>query len=288
LSQKGAERGIQISNEILKVLNDGAEKTEYLVSKIASKNIKNFMVKAELLRLERLGLLQRKVLDEGDPLNFSSWSLTDKGRKMLRTATQTTQPYISIVAKSEIEMTQAKVQDELRTVRIVTTCPHEFRGQFHQLDAQDSTEVLRQLFSESVSEVKIVTPYLDNVIIDRFEKELEKMSRKGVKLKLIFRDYNLQTQNAIHALKQIFEGNFAWRRVSTPVTEGMRGQSARGIHAKFILIDKKIVLVSSMNLTVNSMNYNIEIGVLLSITSVVEQIDEIFNILWVSSKVDRD
>jgi phosphatidylserine/phosphatidylglycerophosphate/cardiolipin synthase-like enzyme len=68
----------------------------------------------------------------------------------------------------------------------------------------------------------------------------------------------------------------------------MRGQSARGIHAKFILIDKKIALVSSMNLTVNSMNYNIEMGVLLSITSVVEQIDEIFNILWISSKVDRD
>jgi len=277
LNQRAA--GKAMISRVLGVLKEnGKVVTDELVSKLSSYNVKDFVIKSELLRLEKLGLIQREVLDENDPLNCSSWSLTHKGRNELRSGRLESQ----FPEKTEPRRTEARVES-LKEVRIVTTCPRELRKQFERLEVQDSVETLKQLLLQADREIKIVTPYLDNVIIDRFEGELERIGKKGVKIRLIFRDYNLQTQNAIDALKEIFENNFSWRRISTPVAQGVRGQSARGIHAKFIVIDRKIALITSMNLTVNSMNYNMEIGAMIANPGIVRQIDEIFEVLWEAS-----
>jgi len=277
LNQRTA--GKAMISRVLEVLKEnGKVATEELVSKLSSNSVKDFVIKSELLRLEKLGLIQREVLDENDPLNYSLWSLTHKGRNELRSARLESH----FPEKTGAKRTEARVEN-LREIQIVTTCPRELRKQFERLEAQDSVETLKQLLLQADREIKIVTPYLDNVIIDRFEGELERIGKKGVKIKLIFRDYSLQTQNAIDALKEIFENNFSWRRISTPVAQGVRGQSARGIHAKFVVIDRKLVLITSMNLTVNSINYNMEIGAMIAIPDVVRQIDEIFEVLWGAS-----
>ncbi len=269
----------EVANRILGILEkDGPSKTMQLVARIASEDIKDFLVKAELLRLERLGLLQREVLDDRDPLNNSTWALAERGRLMLTESGK--EPYSSVVQQAEAESIQ---EDIRKSVEVVTTCPREYRDRFSRLDSKDSVDVVRSLFESASHEVKIVSPYVDNVLIDRFENELERMSKDRVRLKLLFRDYNPQTQNVVHALRLIFGDNFEFRRIFTPIGPGGRGQSIRGIHAKFMILDKKIVLLSSMNFTVNSMNYNIETGLLVSIARVVEQLDEIFSILWTNA-----
>jgi len=273
-TKKAKEDPSKTSLEVLRivVLKDDSTTVE-LISKGKAEGIRDFVVKAELLNLERAGLVIRKVLDQNDPLNNSSWRLTQSGSEALKVA------ITARIPAQAISSDRSRDLGEDSEVQVVLTCPPDFKQQFASLDTKESVEILKTLFLGATAEIRIVSPYIDNVIIDRFEHELQALAERGVKLRIIFRDYNTQTQNAIHWLKVIFKENFAWRRIWTPVSGG-RGQSARGVHAKFFVIDNETTLISSMNLTVNSINYNIEIGILVHNKTTVEKVIRIFEILW--------
>jgi hypothetical protein len=236
-------------------------------------NIADFIVRAELLNLENAGFTTRNVLDPSDPLNNSSWQLTPRGSEALGNVS----PIPSeVTARGR---TEVAATEDISGVQIVMTCPADFKRQFANLATEESVDILKRLFDAASTEVRLVSPYLDNVIVDRFQNELQSLAKRDVKLRLIFRDFNPQTQNMIQWLKVAFGDNFAYRRIWTPLAGG-RGQSARGVHAKFMIIDNHTALVSSMNLTVNSINYNIEIGVLIKDKISVGKVGRIFDILW--------
>lgn len=271
--KKGKEPG-NASYEILGVVSIGPRQTTGAIVSLAKvQNIPDYIVKAELLNLERVGFVARQVLDKNDPLDKALWTITREGSDALRKGPPTG-PAPPLRASNETIDPPV-----IPGVQVVMTCPADFKLQFANIATEESVTILKRLFTEASSEMRLVSPYLDNVIVDRFESELRSLAKKGVRLRIIFRDLNPQTQNAIHWLKMNFGDRFAYRRIWTP-TAGGRGQSARGVHAKFFVIDDHTALLSSMNLTVNSINYNIEVGALIKDKSTVSTVIRIFDILW--------
>lgn len=81
-------------------------------------------------------------------------------------------------------------------------------------------------------------------------------------------------------VQAITNNDIAKNELSTLKIDARQWNKSKSMHAKVIIIDDKIAILGSHNLTQNAMGLNIEVSCVLENEILAKQLSDYFNLLW--------
>jgi len=135
-------------------------------------------------------------------------------------------------------------------------------------------EISREL-SQAQKEVLICSPWITH-LVDELSNFKKKEGDKRIKLKIITRLVKEDIKRGITDLEKfrVLKNDF-----------GAEIRYNNNLHAKMIIIDNLVAIISSANLTKKGMNVNYEAGVSLKNKEMVERSSQFFNDVWKESEL---
>ena len=127
------------------------------------------------------------------------------------------------------------------------------------------------LFSSSLHEVLICSPYIDELILPLLEQ-----ARGDVIIKILTEDANSPLFKRLVMTKPNVEVRC--------IKETAKAVQLYQVHAKFICIDNKSSIIMSANLNERSLYYNIETGILIHNNSLTEELSRFFRQVYSVAK----
>ena len=134
-------------------------------------------------------------------------------------------------------------------------------------------EISREL-SNTKKEVLISSPWITH-IVDELSSFRKKDGKKKINIKIITRLIREDIEKGITDLDKfrILKDNF-----------GAEIRYNNDLHAKMIIMDNSVAIISSANLTKKGLTVNYEAGVCLKDHTMVDQVSRFFNDVWKESK----
>jgi phosphatidylserine/phosphatidylglycerophosphate/cardiolipin synthase-like enzyme len=157
---------------------------------------------------------------------------------------------------------------------------------------QNTKSVFQRLISGAKKDLVVAEPFIDSFFVEVLSEELRQLAQRGGRILLLTRriDQGSEAQKAILRMYEIF----ATRRSLGGLLEvyehwypfrGKNGQQHQfiGLHAK-VMVNEKEAYLGSANWTEYSLGNNVEFGVLLSETSILQGLREVISLVAMSAK----
>lgn len=167
--------------------------------------------------------------------------------------------YSTITSKEVTVSIYEEWDEQILSLDVVTTIPPEDKS---------LSEAVERIIGESKNDLKIITPYIDMSLITEL---LEKL-RQGVNIQIVTRPINefkgKDKKSASSYIRKYLDKN---HKVNTD------------IHARMIIRDSVEALVSSADLTQDSLLAQFNAGIIVSDTNVIRKLLDYFNRVWARS-----
>ncbi len=170
----------------------------------------------------------------------------------------------------ELEEDKKKLKLELERIReaytFVVTTPNEASHTVYG-------EISREL-SKAQQEVLICSPWI-TYIVDELSSFRKKEGKKKINIKIITRLIKEDVEKGVtdldkfRVLKDVFGAEIRYNN---------------DLHAKMVIIDNSVAIISSANLTKKGLSVNYEAGVCLKDKNMVNKVAKFFNDVWRESK----
>ena len=154
-------------------------------------------------------------------------------------------------------------QGRKESTELVLTSPDSFR-----VRARKTNEVFYSLLRNAEKSI-VITGYSISDYVNEMIDLIIKKSQQGIYVVLYIDD--------VEKHKLIFQRILSYQSKFLKVYEYQKNKDDRmaALHAKILVVDKKISLISSANLSYHGMSGNIEMGLLLSSEEKAKKIEEI-------------
>jgi hypothetical protein len=126
--------------------------------------------------------------------------------------------------------------------------------------------LIEQMLGRAKETVRVMSPYFDGSMVD----PLARLAAKGLSVSLITRPKEAQTQKA-HS-----------QALEVAVKEGIKVKFDKMIHARLLVVDEFETLVSSADLTADSLDSNRELAARTTNINAVRKSTEFFDEIWKS------
>jgi len=170
----------------------------------------------------------------------------------------------------ELEEDKKKLKLELERIReaytFVVTTPNEASHTVYG-------EISREL-SKAQQEVLICSPWI-TYIVDELSSFRKKEGKKKINIKIITRLIKEDVEKGVtdldkfRVLKDVFGAEIRYNN---------------DLHAKMVVVDNSVAIISSANLTKKGLSVNYEAGVCLKDKNMVNKVAKFFNDVWRESK----
>lgn len=167
--------------------------------------------------------------------------------------------YSTITSKQVSVMINEEWDENVSTLDVVTTVPPQ--------DKSLNSDVLR-IIEDSKADLKIISPYIDMSLIG----ELLTKHQQGVNIKIITR-----TKDEFNGKDKKDTFDHLQKNLKT------NHKMNKNIHSRIIIRDEQEALVSSADLTYDSLIAQFNVGIVSSDVTVLKKLLEYFNIVWQKS-----
>lgn len=170
----------------------------------------------------------------------------------------------------ELEINKKKLNLDLEKAKeaytFVVTTPNEASNTVYG-------EISREL-SQAKKEILISSPWI-TYIVEELSSFKKKGGKKNIDIKVITRLIKEDIENGITDLEKF--------RVLKD-TFGADIRYNNDLHAKMVIVDNSVAIISSANLTKKGLSVNYEAGICLKDKDMVNKVAQFFNDIWKESK----
>lgn len=167
--------------------------------------------------------------------------------------------YSSFSSKRVTLVVREEWDEQESSMDLVTTVPPQDRS----LNAE-----VKRIIEDSKTNLKIISPYIDMLLLD----ELLNKHQQGINIQIITREKDgfagKDKKDTFEHLKNNLKTNH---------------KTNKSIHSRIIIKDEQEALVSSADLTYDSMIAQFNVGIMTSDTNIIRKLLEYFNNVWQKS-----
>ncbi len=159
--------------------------------------------------------------------------------------------------------------------------------------APDTSRLVEDLLARAETSIDIEQAYITNQSDGSFNPFLARAieaARSGVQVRILLDSYSYNTEGEEDNDELVAVLNNLARREQIPLEArcaDLAGNNLEKIHNKGVIVDRKQVLVSSINWNTNSPTFNREAGVIIDHQEVGEYFTRIFEDDWEAGAADR-
>ncbi|MCD6483904.1 MAG: phosphatidylserine/phosphatidylglycerophosphate/cardiolipin synthase family protein, partial [Candidatus Odinarchaeota archaeon] len=114
-------------------------------------------------------------------------------------------------------------------------------------------DILEDLFSGATNEILLASPFIDKLIVHFLGKV-----KPGVRVNILTNEIPRELKSTVIRLKS------SYPNIKIKCLKEFSGDvQIYQLHAKFVCIDSKYVIITSANINERSLYYNIEIGIMI-------------------------
>ncbi|MDG6929830.1 MAG: phospholipase D family protein [Nitrososphaerota archaeon] len=243
------------TQQMLSLLKELSLRPAASISELKKASSINEPILPALLWLSSMGFVTRKEISTRHPVIDAIWSITSAGRTYLAFS----------------ESNPINIAPVLSQFQVIYTIPPSIRSKIKDISVPTLYEALVDLFSSSLHEVLICSPYIDELILPLLEQ-----ARGDVIIKILTEDANSPLFKRLVMTKPNVEVRC--------IKETAKAVQLYQVHAKFICIDNKSSIIMSANLNERSLYYNIETGILIHNNSLTEELSRFFRQVYSVAK----
>jgi len=254
----------EIKYKILKILK---ERGGRIITKVIKEELKvpEVDIARCLYELSDGGFIKKEYTKEYDPtrpFDTVTWALTNKSIELEKG-----------LIKHEYLGRKAKLTKEDR-IDVVMTYPTALasfsRELLNDLEILEFSDIFETLIYATKSEVKIISPFIDELMLYPLVKKLN--SNPSIRV-------NILTETDKNLYNIMHPGKFVTIKKLTK-REKNKKTKIYGVHAKLIIIDEDVALLGSFNLTRTHLTKNFDLGLLIKDKRIVKKLDFLFKKLF--------
>jgi len=208
-----------------------------------------------LLWLGSMGFVNREETVSKHPVIDAQWTITPAGRSFL----------------TYVETHRGVPEAAIPRMQILFVASGRIKDQLSALGFSSLQEAISDILGSAKREVLVCSPYLDQVVLPLMSK--------------------VPNQATVRILTQESEAPMLTRLVSLnprikirSVKERSGGVQLYQVHAKFVCVDRRSVVVMSANINERSLYYNFELGILVEDDRVAHDVAQIFDSVYAEGR----